>query len=110
MKLQEGYPTIQHENAARRITEFFRNQESVDAVLLFCSCARGNATADSCLDIAVLVREAMDKADQRSLESTWNKVESNVKELIELRSVGINGEFTPKDQEYGGPRTAWNWR
>jgi len=111
MNVYEGYPTLQHEKATKGIVEFFSNSESVDAILLFCSCARGKATADSCLDIAVLLREDVDEADRRTIEIAWNAFEGNSPEIVELRTVGkysqvhldfINGLFIPKDQEFGG--------
>jgi predicted nucleotidyltransferase len=116
VKLQAGYPTTQHENAATHIVEFFGNRKSVDAVLLFCSCARGKATADSCLDIAVLVPEFMDKSDLESLTREWEERDRIDKELIALRQAGrysevhldiIRGEFTPRDQDWGGAQDSF---
>lgn len=50
-----AYPTPQHAAAADTIVAFFAQQSGVEAVLLVNSCARGKASADSCLDIIVLV-------------------------------------------------------
>lgn len=50
-----AYPTLAHERAADAITAFFSSREETDAVLLTNSCARGKATADSCLDMQVIV-------------------------------------------------------
>lgn len=49
------YPTPAHERAAAAITTLFATREETDAVLLTNSCARGEATADSCLDMQVIV-------------------------------------------------------
>ena len=38
------------------VVDFFGQRAETEAVLLVNSCARGKATPDSCLDIAVLVR------------------------------------------------------
>jgi hypothetical protein len=50
-----AYPTPAHERAAEAITGFFALREETDAVLLTNSCARGNATPDSCLDMQNVV-------------------------------------------------------
>ena len=50
------YPTRQHQRAADEVTAFFSGRPDTEAVLLTNSCARGKATADSCLDMQVLTR------------------------------------------------------
>jgi predicted nucleotidyltransferase len=55
MTNQPGFPTALHQQAADQIVAFFRTQPQTDAVLLVSSCARGTATPESDLDIAVLV-------------------------------------------------------
>ena len=57
MTLNAAYPTAQHSDAASVITAFFAHNYDIESVLLLNSCARGKATRDSCLDIAVLARE-----------------------------------------------------
>lgn len=64
------YPTAQHADAALYASEFFSAQESVEAVLLTCSCARGKAVPSSCVDISVLLRP---ESDRKQLESAWSK-------------------------------------
>jgi predicted nucleotidyltransferase len=49
------YPTPEHARAAEVITAHFADRDDVDAVLLTCSCARGVAVPESCLDIMVLI-------------------------------------------------------
>jgi predicted nucleotidyltransferase len=58
MKNKPTYPTVQHEKASEAIVNFYSDQD-IDSVLLTCSCARGKATKDSCLDIIVLVSPGM---------------------------------------------------
>ena len=65
------YPTPEHQKAAQAITDFFSNQEDVDTVLLTCSCARGKATPDSCLDIAVLLSKSTTKQKYEELDELW---------------------------------------
>ena len=47
------YPTPEHQHAAEAIVEFFIRVPEIEAVCLICSCARGKASRDSCLDILV---------------------------------------------------------
>ena len=116
MKLQEGYPTQQHQAAAQRIVQHFESNRLVDAVLLYCSCARGKATPDSCLDIAVLVNEGLSDVNRRELEQQWAELKSTSREIAELRKVGrfsevhldvVTGEFMPRDQELGGEQDSF---
>jgi hypothetical protein len=50
-----AYPTRARARGTS-IAEFFASRDETDAVLLVNSCARGKATADSCLDMQVIVR------------------------------------------------------
>ena len=49
------YPTAAHEAAARYVVEQLKDDTTIKAILLTCSCARGKALPESCLDIALLV-------------------------------------------------------
>lgn len=55
IKLQATYPTQAHENAAAATVSYFQQLPEAEAVFLVNSCARGRATADSCLDIVIFV-------------------------------------------------------
>jgi hypothetical protein len=50
---------------------FFRDHALVDTVLVVNSCARGKATSDSDLDMAVLVKPTASASDDQGLESSW---------------------------------------
>lgn len=67
---QHAYPTAEHERAARHAAEFLAQQTGVEAVLLTCSCARGKASRDSCLDLAVLV----ELGTAAAVKQAWNQV------------------------------------
>jgi predicted nucleotidyltransferase len=56
MELRAAYPTLEHQQAADAIVDFFSVQFEIDAMLLVNSCARGKASHDSCLDIVALVK------------------------------------------------------
>jgi hypothetical protein len=92
------YPTPQHARAADAITGFFGEQPDVEAVLLINSCARGKATADSCLDMKIVT--PTERA--ASLEQEWVRFAATSCEVAELNAVGrwsdvhldvVDGEF-----------------
>jgi hypothetical protein len=64
---QAAPPTREHRRAAGVIVEHFATGP-VDAVLLTNSYARVRATRDRYLDMAVLVRPKMPRADRPTLE------------------------------------------
>ncbi len=99
-----AYPTLQHEQAAEHIVDLFSCQSHVQAILLTCSCARGKATRDSCLDIAVLIKPEVLEAERRDLEQMWESVDQTDPVFKSLRSIGkyshvdlefVNGLFEP---------------
>ena len=99
-----AYPTAQHERAAQAIVRFFSAFPSVRAVLLTGSCARGKASADSCLDVAVLVPSEAIRREQESLEGRWKSFYETSPVFADLQHVGrfsgvdldiIDGDFRP---------------
>ena len=105
-----AYPTPQHQLAAEAIVDYFQNRGYVDAVLLTNSCARGKATPDSCLDIAVLVQA---HASIPEIEKVWETFHHAEPVFDELRAVGrfsevhldiISGQYKPAERNWtGGP-------
>ena len=105
------YPTPEHEAAAAAITGFFRGREGVRAVLLTNSCARGKASRDSCLDMAILT--APDARIQSQLNGAWESFGSTDRAIAEMAAVGafshvdlgfIDGEITPRKRGWtSGP-------
>ncbi len=105
-----AYPTPQHQRSAELITEFFSRQAGVSAVLLTCSCARGRASRDSCLDIAVLLNPALPAAEQAGLEAAWQRYQQAEPAFAAQRAVGrfsqvdldlTRGEFDPARHPHG---------
>jgi predicted nucleotidyltransferase len=105
-----GYPTPQHERSAQMISDFFSHQPGVAAVLLTCSCARGRASKDSCLDIAVLQSPNLPSDQRRNLEETWEVYYQTEPVFMEQRRVGVfsqvdldfhNGIFDPQNFYHG---------
>jgi predicted nucleotidyltransferase len=113
MTLNAAYPTAQHSDAASVITAFFAHNYDIESVLLLNSCARGKATRDSCLDIAVLARPEWLLGHEKRLETDWAAFEDHDATIRALKLTGrfsqvhlalINGVFTPTEQdEASGP-------
>lgn len=103
------YPTREHERAAERIARFFSRHERVEAVLLTGSCARGKASRDSCLDMAVLIPPDLPEAARSRLEVAWEVEHSSQPIYAELKAMGLysqvevsftEGRFHPEGHGY----------
>jgi len=113
MILQAKYPTAEHAIAADTITDFFKDNYDIDAVLLVNSCARGKATRDSCLDLVVLARPDLLQPQLQKLEADWENFLDTNAVIGELKKVGeysvvhldfTDGVFAPQERdEAGGP-------
>jgi predicted nucleotidyltransferase len=113
MNYQMQYPTKEHEKAAEEVTRFFTNNFRIDSVLLVNSCARGMATSDSCLDIAILVKPDLFEEQSGRFESAWERFQEKSEVIHDLKSIGkysevhlnfTDGVFTPPERdEVGGP-------
>ena len=95
-------PTPQHERAAEATRDFFAARPDVDAVLLVGSTARGKASRQSCLDIAVLARPEIHVAHKADIERDWQAYYESVGVFRTMRSMGkythvdldiVNGRF-----------------
>lgn len=82
------YPTFEHEQAATALTDFFASQSETETVLLVNSCARGRATADSCLDITVLVAPDVLRREGEALERRWTDFKETANVFERLLQVG----------------------
>ena len=104
-------PTVLHQRAADAIVTFFHTQPHVDAVLLVNSCARGTATPESDLDVAVLVAPALAASDRTALEAQWQRVYATAPVFHALRQAGrftgvhldlVDGRYVPERWDDGG--------
>jgi len=104
VNLVTGYPSKQHERAAEKVVDFFSNYPEVEAVLLTCSCARGRAVPESCLDLAVLVLPEILPQKRTSLEDEWNTFYEKADVFQQLLKLGdyshvdlefVSGDFKP---------------
>ena len=104
VNLVKGYPSERHERAAEKAVDFFSNYPEVEAVLLTCSCARGRAATESCLDLAVLVLPEILSPKRTSLEDEWTafyEKEDVFQQLLKLGDYShvdlefVSGDFKP---------------
>lgn len=65
------FPTALHKQMAEVAAEFFTSRPQVDTVLVVNSCARGQATPESDLDMAILVGPQVTQEEVRVLEGAW---------------------------------------
>jgi len=113
MRIQVRYPTVEHEKASKAVADFFSKFSDVDAVILKGSCARGKATRDSCIDIAILLQPKAFSKKKSLLERKWNKFHETEEIFKSLRKVGkythvdldfIDGDFKPQPRSWtSGP-------
>jgi predicted nucleotidyltransferase len=72
-RIHPVFPTTLHEDASFVVCNFFRRLSEIDTVLLVNSCARGQATAESDLDFAILAKEDLPAEEKIKLEREWKK-------------------------------------
>ncbi len=107
------YPTPEHRHAAEAIVDFFTVIPEIEVVCLICSCARGKASRDSCLDILVLGRPEPMSAAQEAIQKSWDKFYTTAPIFQKLAAVGkyahvdlefSDGHFVPTEHSWvGGP-------
>ena len=107
------YPTPEHQHAAETIVEFFTAIREIETVCLTCSCARGKASRDSCLDILVLGRPETMSTAQADIQKAWDEFYTTAPVFQKLAVVGryahvdlefSDGCFAPTEHSWvGGP-------
>ncbi|MFC1743471.1 hypothetical protein ACFL35_05700 [Candidatus Riflebacteria bacterium] len=90
------FPTREHENAAVFVMDFFSKQACVEAVLLTCSCARGKAVPESCVDLSIILAGGTGQCIREQLELSWGKhSEGNVV----VKELAAHGKYAHIDLE-----------
>ena len=107
------YPTPEHQGAAEAIVEFFTTIPEIEAVCLICSCARGKASRDSCLDILALGKPETMSTAQADIQKVWDEFYTTDPVFQKLAAVGkyahvdlefSDGHFVPTEHYWvGGP-------
>ncbi len=69
--LHPNFPTTLHQDVAEIVFAFFSDHPEVDSVLLLNSCARGRATVQSDLNMAILLSLDYFPAQAKYLEDSW---------------------------------------
>jgi predicted nucleotidyltransferase len=109
--LSLGFPTALHQQVARLAAGFFKTYAEVDTVLVVNSCARGQATSGSDLDLAVLVAPTATAQDVRDLEAAWLAFAAADPMVLKFRHAGrftyvhvdvFDGQFGPTVWDDGG--------
>lgn len=88
MRFAPAFPTSEHEAAALSAVGFFRGNPYVSAVLLTCSCARGQASRDSCLDMLTLLAPGTTAEARAELERAWEEFAARDPAAAALAEVG----------------------
>jgi predicted nucleotidyltransferase len=105
------FPTELHSQATEAIKDFFLQQQNIDTILLVNSLARGKATPESDIDIAVLISETITTTEITRLEGIWHDFSNSNPALDRYKNAGkfaqlhvdiIDGVFEPAVWEDGG--------
>jgi predicted nucleotidyltransferase len=105
------FPTELHRTAVNASRDFFLNQQNIDTILLVNSLARGKATPESDIDMAILVSATATSVDMERLYSIWNEFLNSDPALNQFRRSSkfaqihldiFNGVFEPAPWEDGG--------
>lgn len=107
------YPTPEHRHAAEAIVDFFTAVSEIETVCLICSCARGKASRDSCLDILALGNPETMSTAQTDIQKAWNEFYTTAPVFQKLAAIGkyahvdlefSDGHFVPTEHYWvGGP-------
>jgi predicted nucleotidyltransferase len=106
-----AFPTTLHQRVADLTVGFFTAHETVDTVLAVNSCARGQATPASDLDLAVLVGSTASAEDARRLEASWQVFAAGEPLVREFKAMGpfahvhldvFDGRVVPSVWDEGG--------
>ena len=104
------FPTELHQQTIEVITDFFLVQTKVDTILLVNSLARGKASAESDIDMAILLPQSTTIAEISKLEETWQSYLNSSRPLNQYKKSNkfaqihldiIDGIFEPSDWEDG---------
>lgn len=104
------FPTALHQQTAEIARGFFAGRPHVDTVLVVNSCARGVATPESDLDMAVLAHQ-IPELDLRALESEWTSFAASDPVIGRFRQAGhfshlhldvITADYQPTVWDEGG--------
>lgn len=105
------FPTELHKQATEVVANFFLRQKNIDTILLVNSIARGKATSESDIDIAVLITQETDNSEITRLDNIWRDFlisdptlnqYKNSSRFAQIHLDIIDGAFAPAIWEDGG--------
>ena len=108
--MKAEFPTAVHRQAAEAVVDFSIGLP-IQAVLLVNSCARGTATPESDLDIALLIDPELPDRERRSLDQAWRQRYENDSVFRELERLSrfacvhldlFDGRWLPEVWDEGG--------
>jgi predicted nucleotidyltransferase len=111
MNFSLAFPTDLHRQSAEVARDFFLNSPIVDTILVTNSCARGQATPESDLDMVVLLAQDIPSEEIQALESKWQNVLHahpviadfyKSHRFMQIHLDVITGIYTPSIWEDGG--------
>ncbi|QEC66762.1 nucleotidyltransferase domain-containing protein [Panacibacter ginsenosidivorans] len=106
------FPTQLHTSTAEMVREYFVGIPKVDTILVVNSCARGQATPESDLDFAILVKPETSISEINNIESDWINYLIEQPTYLEYKRSSefahlhldiINGKYTSAKIEAGEP-------
>ena len=110
MSPKPEFPSSVHRRAAEAVVDFSSGLP-VQAVLLVNSCARGTATPESELDIALLIDPELPDRERQSLDQAWRQRYENDSVFRELERLSrfarvhldlFDGRWVPEPWDDGG--------
>jgi predicted nucleotidyltransferase len=112
MEFEPAFPTALHREAANVVKSYFSPISAVDTVLIVNSCARGQAVAESDLDLAILVKPLTTAAEIKKLEAAWFTYLKTEPTILRYTQSGpfahlhvdiVDGKYIPAVIETGEP-------
>src|SRR3954465_12630539 len=106
------FPTKLHHDAAETANEYFLDILPVDTVLVVNSCARGQAVAESDLDLAILVTPGTSDHEMKKMLTGWQSYAANAPAILKFRQSSpfahvhldvIEGKYMPGIIDAGEP-------
>lgn len=106
------FPTKLHYDAAETANEYFLDMLAVDTVLVVNSCARGQAVAESDLDLAILVQRGTSDHEMKKMLTGWQSYSANAPAILKFRQSSpfahvhldvIEGKYMPGIIDAGEP-------
>jgi predicted nucleotidyltransferase len=112
MSFIPNFPTKLHQDAAEIVRDYFLSKPGVDTVLVVNSCARGQAVAESDLDIAILAKPGTDTNRIKTFETDWLNYSASQLAILRYKQSTpfshlhldiITGNYIPAPIELGEP-------